>query len=46
MGDEGSIHIKIRISRTLNQPLKNISITEDGGGAGYLLKCFKCILQY
>ena len=35
-----------RISRTPNQPLKNISITEDGGGAGRLLKCFKCILRH
>ena len=46
MGDEGSIHIKIRISRTPNQPLKNISITEGEGGAGRLLKCFKCILRH
>ena len=46
MRDEGSIHIKNRISRTSNQPLKNISITEDGGGARHLLKCFKCILQH
>ena len=46
MGDEGSIDMKNRISRKPNQPLKNVSITEDGESAGRLLKCFKCILRH
>ena len=37
--------IEYRAHRT-DQPLKNVSITEDGGGAERLLKCFKCILRH